>query len=114
MKKRSIGFSGFSMGDKKRGRFEDDEEKKRPPPAVLLGRATEEKEEAGGTGEAAEEAEVDPLDAFMEGIRDTVNKEKAGLIKPAQTKVILTTYPRFPFDSPPCCSALLHTLALYI
>jgi len=100
------GFSGFAMGDKKRGRFEDTEERKRPPPAALLGfdDGEEEGEEAASDRhrdaskeepseekqnvEAADaEDEVDPLDAFMEGIHDTVKKEKAGIIKPAQTKV---------------------------
>jgi hypothetical protein len=90
------------MGDKKRGRFEDTDEPKRPPPAALLadeteGRAAAPKAEAeeevqeqqkpSGAEAEGEEDEVDPLDAFMVGIHDTVKKEKAGIIKPAQAKV---------------------------
>lgn len=99
------GFSGFAMGDKKRGRFEDTEERKRPPPAALLGfddeeaasdrhhDAKEEPNEEKQNVEAADaEDEVDPLDAFMEGIHDTVKKEKAGIIKPAQTKALVAEF----------------------
>lgn len=116
------GFSGFAMGDKKRGRFEDTEERKRPPPAALLGFEGEEGEEAASDRhrdafkeepneerqnvEAADaEDEVDPLDAFMEGIHDTVKKEKAGIIKPAQTKVRVVD-----FGSSSCCPSPPSTL----
>lgn len=119
------GFSGFAMSDKKRGRFEDTEERKRPPPAALLGfdDGEEEGEEAGSDRhrdaskeepneekqnvEAADaEDEVDPLDAFMEGIHDTVKKEKAGIIKPAQTKVRVVDFG----SSSSCCRDLGTTL----
>jgi hypothetical protein len=112
------GFSGFAMGDKKRGRFEDTEERKRPPPAALLGfddeeeaasdrhhDAKEEPNEEKQNVEAADaEDEVDPLDAFMEGIHDTVKKEKAGIIKPAQTKVRVVDFG---------CSSYCHLGTLY-
>jgi hypothetical protein len=104
------------MGDKKRGRFEDTDEPKRPPPAALLagifadeteGRTAapkaeeaeeevQEQQKPSGAEAEGEEDEVDPLDAFMVGIHDTVKKEKAGIIKPAQAKV----------RAPLLCSAL--------